>query len=53
MDLLFCYENDNQECPVSRTVRGLEGGKIRGILGVAGQSNRVSVDMYSLAGQTR
>lgn len=44
MDLLFFYEIDNQECWVSRSVRGLEVGKIHGIWGVAGQSCRVSGD---------
>ena len=42
MDLLFFYEIDNQECWVSRSVRGLVVGKIHGISGIAGQSSRVS-----------
>lgn len=45
MDLLFFYEIDNQECPVSGSVRGLVVSKIHGIWGVAGQSRRVSGDL--------
>ena len=45
MDLLFFYEIDNQECPVSGSVRGLVVGKIHGILTVTGLSSRVSGDL--------
>lgn len=38
-------DSDDQQCPVSGYVRGLEGGKIHGILGATGQDSRVSGDL--------